>query len=96
MKLRAFSLRDTKSETFGAPFFVPTAGIALRVVTELVNDRRTDVGKYPDDFILYDVGEFDTQSAQLSHSQAELVATAKSLLPRHELPVPVGDSTPEA
>lgn len=84
MKLQAFSLRDTKAEVFAAPFFVPSHGIAVRLLNELVKDKRTDLGKYPQDFILYRVGEYDTDSALLTPSMIEIICTATSCLPRDE------------
>jgi len=83
MKLEAFSLRDTKAETFAAPFFVPNEAIAMRFISQEVLDTRTNLGKYPADFMLYRVGTYDTDTAQLTAVEViSLVCPASSLLPR--------------
>lgn len=92
MKLQAFSLRDTKGEIFAAPFFVPNENIAIRLVSELVLNQRTDLGKYPSDFLLYRTGSYDTETALLSPCQVELICSASSCLPKpspHEIPLPL-------
>lgn len=82
MKLQAFSFRDTKAETFAAPFFVPNAAIAKRLASQLVLDQRSDLGKYPADFLLYCVGSYDTETARLEPQQVELICTVSSCLPK--------------
>jgi len=82
MKLEAFSLRDTKAEVFAAPFFVPNEAIATRLLVQLVQDHRSDLGKYPADFLLYRIGTYDTETALLKSSTVELICTASSCLPK--------------
>jgi len=82
MKLDAFSLRDTKADTFAAPFFVPKPGIAIRLLSQLVQDSRSDLGKYPADFKLYRIGSYNTETAVLTSEPVELVCTASSCLPK--------------
>lgn len=97
MKLQAFSLRDTKAETFAAPFFVPNENIAVRLLSQLVLDKRTDLGKYPQDFMLYRVGDYDTDNAALSACQVELICTASSVLPKEnpaQLQIPGTEAVP--
>lgn len=82
MKLSAYSLRDTKAEVFAAPFFVPNDAIAIRLLSQLVTDTRNDLGKYPQDFMLYRIGTYDTESAKLESCNVDLVCTASSCLPK--------------
>jgi len=94
VKLNAYSLRDIKTDVFAAPFFVPSDGIAYRLLRELVLDKRSDLGKYPEDFTLHQVGEYDTSTAELIPMQTRLVCTAKSLSPAPV--VDLGPVSPEA
>lgn len=84
MKLKAFCLRDVKADTYGAPFFVPNVAIAVRLLGEMVQDRRTDVGKYPADFSLYSVGSYETNTGLLEASELEMVCSAVSCLPKED------------
>jgi len=78
----AYSIRDTVSEIFAAPFFVPSDGVAKRFLSELVVNPNSDIGKYPKDFMLYRVGTYDTETAKLTPLPVELVCSASSLLPK--------------
>jgi len=89
MKLEAFSLRDVKGEIFAAPFFVPNHNIARRLLTQLVQDQRSDLGKYPEDFQLYSIGFYETSTGLLTPHTIELVCSATSCLPRNLAPVAV-------
>lgn len=61
MILRSYSLYDRKAVSYSPPFHQATDGLAVRSLQELVNDPQTSVGRYPDDFVLYLVGTFDTE-----------------------------------
>lgn len=67
MNLKIFSIRDTKGEIYNTPFFQKTHGEAERSFTSLMNDQNTMIAKYPEDFDLYFIGEFDDQSGKITH-----------------------------
>jgi len=97
MKLQAFTLRDTKAEVFAAPFFLPNEALAKRLLSQLVLDQRSDLGKYPQDFLLYLCGFYETETAHLAPCPVELICSASSCLPRSAQPVepsPVVTSEP--
>jgi len=62
MRLKAFTIRDSKGEVFNTPFFQKTHGEAERSFMELTRDPKSMVSKYPDDFDLYYIGEYDDQT----------------------------------
>lgn len=62
MKLKAFSIRDAKAEVFNTPYFKSTHGEAERDFRTAVNDPKTKLNQYPEDFDLYYLGEYDDQS----------------------------------
>lgn len=64
MKLKAYSIRDTKGEIFHAPFYQPTYGLAERHFESAVNDPRSTINQFPEDFDLYYVGEYDDQTGK--------------------------------
>lgn len=59
MLIKGFAVFDVKAGNFAPPFFMPSVGLAVRAFTDLVNDVRSTVNKYPGDFTLFQVGEFD-------------------------------------
>jgi len=59
---KLFTVHDTVAKTFIQPFCVPSVAIALRHFTNCANDKTTDIGRNPSDFILFELGEFDTDT----------------------------------
>ncbi|AXH74004.1 MAG: nonstructural protein [Microviridae sp.] len=57
---KMFSIYDQKSGTFHVPFFKPTHGEAERDFRSAVNDPKSTLNQYPDDFDLYYLGEYDS------------------------------------
>jgi hypothetical protein len=56
MKLRVFSVYDTKTEAYMTPLFFQSKGQAVRSFTEVANDKDHAIGKYPEDFTLFEIG----------------------------------------
>ncbi len=59
MKLKMFSIRDAKSEIFTNPFYKATHGEAERDFRTTVNNDKTTLNRYPEDFDLYYLGTYD-------------------------------------
>lgn len=59
--MRIFTVFDTKAAIYGQPFYAVTDGIALRMFSDAVNNNSPDnaLNRYPEDFTLYYIGEFD-------------------------------------
>lgn len=63
---KLFSVHDSVAKTFIQPFAVPSVAIALRHFTNCANDKQTDIGRNPSDFVLYELGEFDSDTGIIS------------------------------
>lgn len=59
MTLKMYSVRDAKADVFNTPFFNQTHGEAERNFKKLVNDPKSTVNQFPDDFDLYYLGEYN-------------------------------------
>lgn len=59
MRLKVFAIRDTKAEVYNTPFYQQSHGEAERNFQTLVNDNKSTVSQYPEDFDLYFLGEYD-------------------------------------
>lgn len=56
---KLFSVYDSKTEAYGVPFAMITKGEALRGFADVANDPQTQICKYPGDFTLFELGEFN-------------------------------------
>ena len=59
MALFLFSVLDTKVGAYAAPFVCRTKGEAVRSFEQARRDSQSMVSKYPADYRLYCVGEWD-------------------------------------
>lgn len=66
MITRAFCLRDVKAGTYGIPFFQSTDALAVRTCKDLVMDERSVPHRYPSDFELFYLGEYDDATGKFS------------------------------
>jgi len=83
MKLKMYSIRDAKGEVYNVPFFQKTHGEAERNFTELVRDEKSMISKYPDDYDLYYLGQYDDNSGLVEPLDTpEHVQKAAHLKPR--------------
>lgn len=65
MRHQAFSVYDSAAAAYLPPFYVPRLEVAVRIFTESANDRTHQFYKYPGDYTLFCVGEFDDNSGLL-------------------------------
>lgn len=57
LKLRLYSIYDSKAEQFSPPQVYHNNMLALRGFESIVNDDKMFIKKYPEDFSLYYVGD---------------------------------------
>lgn len=63
--MKLFSILDKKAGSYSAPHTYHNKGLALRAFEELANDEKTTVNRYPADFSIWQIGEFDEQIGRL-------------------------------
>lgn len=66
MKQQCFSILDAKTGYFNVPYFSPTVASGRRAFQEVCRDENSLVHKYPDDFQLWHIGEFDDNDGHLT------------------------------
>lgn len=60
-----YTIRDSKAGIYDERIFsCHTPGEAERIFHQLVNDTNTHIGKYPDDYDLYHIGEFNMETGK--------------------------------
>lgn len=58
MILHMYAIRDIKARVYHAPFFQRSVVEAVRMFTQLINDPQTFISKYPEDYELFELGDF--------------------------------------
>lgn len=96
--MKLFCILDVKGNFFLQPFAEPSTVNAIRSFDLAVNTDTTTFHKFPDDFALMELGEFDVHTGALKVLPAPLnIATGRSLLKNNEqleLPVDIRRSLP--
>lgn len=59
MPSKIYSVFDNKADVFSPPFVAATKGLATRIFADVVNDKNSQVNRYPADFKLVEIGTFD-------------------------------------
>jgi hypothetical protein len=88
MIIQVFSINDKKSATYSTPQFYENSVHAMRSLQVLANDKNTTVGIFPDDFELYHIGEYDTQSGRVKMFEKYTFVTSAKSLVREEKIIP--------
>ena len=76
--MKAFSIRDKKSEGFNTPFFQATFGLAERAFKDAASDEKGTIFKYKEDFSLYYIGKFDQSTGKIMpENEPKLICNAQ-------------------
>lgn len=78
--LKVFSVFDVKAEAYLRPFFVKTRGQAIRGFSDAVNDPQHEFHAHPDDYTLFQIGEFDEDEGKLIPAVPETCGNALQYL----------------
>jgi hypothetical protein len=82
MKQIICTVKDRAADAYGRPMFVPSAGVAIRSFSDEINRNNAEnqLFNHPDDFDLYELGEFDDNTALFSlHEQPKLLSLGKQV-----------------
>lgn len=61
MKLKIFSVYDSKAEAYLPPFFVGSTGLAVRMFSQAAQDSSHQFCKHASDFTLFELGVWDDE-----------------------------------
>lgn len=65
MLLKTFSIRDAKSTTFTLVNAFINRAVALRWFGDLCKNPQSDMAKHPEDYDLFESGEYDDETGKL-------------------------------
>lgn len=83
MKMRLYSIFDSKLASFDRPFVMLTDAAAIRSFRDAVNDRsnpNNQWAKHPEDFSLFFVGEFEDDLGKLQGYTPLSLVTASAVV----------------
>lgn len=72
-----YAIYDLKAKVFNQPFFLQNDDVAIRTCTSLANDTMTQCGQYPEDYVLYNLGQYDDSTGHMSSTQEEHTVITK-------------------
>jgi len=73
---KIYTVYDQAAGAYLQPFFLDTAGQAIRAFTDCANDQEHLFGKYPDAYTLYHIGTYDESNGNISCISPESMGNA--------------------
>lgn len=98
MKTQAYSIYDRKALVYHLPFYALNDAVAVRTLSDVVADPQSMFSRHPNDYVLYQVGEFDDGNGTLTPTvPAVHVIDAATLVKslQSEIPFPDRATTTE-
>ena len=77
---KLYYVYDVKSETYTAPTVNPARGQAIRSFSDAVNGGQGVISEHPGDFTLFEIGDFDPYTGEVTIKPKEAVANGLDLL----------------
>lgn len=74
--MRIYSIYDTKAEHYGDPVFIRTDAEARRMFGQVATDTKTEIGRHPEDFLLFRLGTWDPENGLITPEAGTCIAKA--------------------
>ncbi len=75
-----YTVRDRKALGYLPPFLAANGITAKRLLIDSARDNGTLLGMHPDDFELYEIGEFDEQSGEVNPDSHEFLGKLSDIM----------------
>lgn len=81
MKLYMYAIKDRATDQFDRPLFFISSGQANRAFSDEVNRQaeQNAIFQHPDDYDLYAIGTFDTDTGETEGQRPELLTRGKDV-----------------
>lgn len=70
-------VRDRGTDSFGNPFSVVAVGQAVRGFSDEINKAGSDLNRHPEDYDLYHLGTYDTDTGLFKTDVPRMIAVGK-------------------
>lgn len=81
-----FSVYDSAAGMYLAPFDAPSLEFAIREFRRAANDPGHQFNRFPEDYTLFYIGDFDGSSGTLESKEPTSLGVAITLIERKEIP----------
>jgi len=78
--MRIYAIYDTKAEFYGNPVYIRTDAEARRTFAQVAQDPQTEIGKHPEDFLLFRIGSWDAENGIIHTEPGVCIAKALEFL----------------
>lgn len=79
--MKLFAVRDVKADSFGSPMAIATKGLAIRSFSDACHSPKSELSRYPNDYMLYELGEYEPNSGKItSHATPIWIASAAEMI----------------
>lgn len=75
MKYAVCAVKDRAVNAYNRPIYVPTVGVAIRSFTDEVNRQDSELRNHPEDYDLYEIGQWDDETAIYTSLEVPRVIT---------------------
>jgi hypothetical protein len=69
--MKMFTVYDSKAKCYLNPFVMRNSAEAIRSFHTVCNDPQTNFSKYPSDFTLFEIGEWNDDEGQITMHEAK-------------------------
>lgn len=81
MNYSVCTVKDRAVDAFNRPMFVPTVAVALRSFTDECKKTDSELNVHPEDYDLYEIGNWDDQTAIYTPLEApRVIARAQDIV----------------
>jgi hypothetical protein len=80
MRLNVYTIFDTATGAYMRPFYMQSDGQATRAFKDLAVAADHEIGKHPEDYSLWRIGQFNDNKGELVPEDRECLATALELV----------------
>lgn len=80
MKYAMFTIHDSKAQAYITPWFLPEVGQAVRAFGDCVNSDTHQFGLHPEDYTLFEIGEYDDSNGECTPTQKLSIANGMDVL----------------
>lgn len=69
--MKVLTVYDSKAEIYMPPFYQRTTAEGLRAFEQVSNDPESNINRYPEDFTLFEIGEWDDDKGTIVMYEAK-------------------------
>ena len=85
---KIFTVYDSKAEAYLQPFFLDTVGMAIRAVSDCVNDVNHNFCRHAEDYTLFELGSYvESKGVFELHASPVSIGKLQEFKAQFELPV---------